>query len=468
MKLGIGRRLTGTYFLVIFITVAIFELALITGINYYYLSSINNNLKNQAEMVAGFHNNFLDSTDLYSSARQLIDIFAQESFQIQITDKRGKVIADSLGQTRDQVLDTTDIMKALQGAGDKFKGRDQFSGERIASWSAPLISQGTVVGAVRFTSSLELTYQVIYGLAQYLIVFGLFLILGVSIISYFLAQTIVVPVEEITRTAEQMAQGNLKVRSQVVQADEIGVLAGSLNHMAAQLEKHEELKNEFISSISHELRTPLTSIEGWAQTLKGTPSEAREEMQYGLDIIISESERLNEMVEDLLDLSRLEACRLRLYPEPTEINGLLRTTYEQLKPRADKQGVDYRLELSAEEQVLDIDPRRVKQILINLLDNSLKFTAPGGEICLSGGRRRIEKQDFYSITVTDTGSGIPTAEVSLLKERFYKSPQNALNKGAGLGLAICDELIRLHGGTMEIDSEVGRGTVVTVNLPITS
>lgn len=87
---------------------------------------------------------------------------------------------------------------------------------------------------------------------------------------------------------------------------------------------------------------------------------------------------------------------------------------------------------------------------------------------MSGGRRRIEKQDFYSITVTDTGSGIPTAEVSLLKERFYKSPQNALNKGAGLGLAICDELVRLHGGTMEIDSEVGRGTVVIFNLPVTS
>lgn len=465
MRLSIRKRLIGTYFLIILITVLVFEFALIWGINNYYLNSVSSTLQNQAELVSKFYNNFLDAGDLYSSAEQIIGNFAQRSFQIQITDKRGRVIADSLNVTSGEVLQTGDVKTALKGGDGKFRGEDVFSGERVISCAAPLKSDGIVVGAVRFTSSLELTYQVISNLIKYLILFGLGLILVVSVISFLLAQTIVSPIEEITCTAGQMAKGNLTVRNKVSNRDEIGVLADSLNEMAEQIQKTEVMKNEFISSISHELRTPLTSIKGWAQTLQGTPPEEREQLHYGLDIISSESDRLSEMVEELLDFSRLESGRMRLYREPVEINKLLRVTYEQMKPRALKQGINYLLELPSEEQVLDLDPQRIKQVLVNLIDNALKFTPSGGEICVAGCKG--SGQDFYTITVRDTGCGIPCDEIALIRERFYKGRQNSGDKGTGLGLAICDQLVKLHNGTMEIESEAGDGTVITIALPLT-
>ena len=236
-----------------------------------------------------------------------------------------------MGVTEGEVLDYEEIKTALSGKNGRYLNSNRAFGERIISYAAPLKNNNMVVGAIRFTSSLELTYQVIYRLVRYLIVFGLILIITVFIISSFIAQSIISPVEEITMTANQMAKGNLTVRNKIVNKDEIGVLAESLNNMAEQIQNNEVMKNEFISSVSHELRTPLTSIKGWAQTLKGTPFEDETEMNYGLDIIIGETNRLSDMVEDLLDFSRLQSYRLKIYPELVDINKLIFMVYEQMK-----------------------------------------------------------------------------------------------------------------------------------------
>lgn len=464
MMFSIRKRLIGTYLLIIMLTVAIIEIVLIWGIKYYYLNSIGNNLKNQAELVSSFYNNFLDSGDIYSNSEQIKQFFSSRSFQIQIIDKFCKVVADSLDVTEGEVLDYEEVEIALSGEGGRYLGSNRPSSERTISYAAPLKNNDVVVGAIRFTSSLELTYQVIYRLARYLIIFGLILITTVFIISSFIAQSIIRPVEEITMTANQMAKGNLTVRNKIVNKDEIGVLAESLNNMAEQIQNNEVMKNEFISTVSHELRTPLTSIKGWAQTLKGTPVEDETEMKYGLDIIIGETNRLSDMVEDMLDFSRLQSYRLKIYPEPIDINKLIFMTYEQMKQRAIKQGVNFKIRLANE--TLMCDPKRIKQVLINIIDNSLKFTPTGGEICISGKSTDDGQKGFYVITVSDTGCGISEEEIRFIKEKFYRSKKNKSDIGTGLGLAICDELIKLHGGTMEITSEVNSGTIVNVRLPL--
>ena len=392
--------------------------------------------------MSSFYNNFLDSGDIYSNSKQIIQIFSSRSFQIQVTDKFGRVIADSVGVTEGEVLDYEEIKTALSGKNGRYLNSNRAFGERIISYAAPLKNNNMVVGAIRFTSSLELTYQVIYRLVRYLIVFGLILIITVFIISSFIAQSIISPVEEITMTANQMAKGNLTVRNKIVNKDEIGVLAESLNNMAEQIQNNEVMKNEFISSVSHELRTPLTSIKGWAQTLKGTPFEDETEMNYGLDIIIGETNRLSDMVEDLLDFSRLQSYRLKIYPELVDINKLIFMVYEQMKQRAVKHGINFKISLTDKTQNLMCDPKRIKQVLINIIDNSLKFTPTGGEICISGKKTDVMQKGFYVITVSDTGCGIPEEEICFIKEKFYRSKQNKSDKGTGLGLAICDELVK--------------------------
>ena len=173
------------------------------------------------------------------------------------------------------------------------------------------------------------------------------------------------------------------------------------------------------------------------------------------------------MVQDLLDFSRLQSARLKIHPEPTDINALILQTYEQMKQRALKQQVNMTIELPREAKKINADARRVKQILINIIDNALKFTPSGGEIFISGQEQEIDNKKYYVIKISDTRQSIPKEELSLIKNRFYKrSKQNTTDKGTGLGLAICDELVKLHGGTMKITSEVNKGTIVYISLPL--
>jgi len=188
MVMNIGKRLLCTYLLISFLTVAIFEIFLIGGIHQYYLNSVSSTLQNKAELASRLYNNFLDSGDIYSNSKQTIDLFAERSFQMQITDKNGNVIADSLGIKEKRNLDYEDVKIALTGKSSEFKGRQADSEEKIYAYTVPLISNGMIVGTMRFTTSLEQTYQVIYKLTLQLLAFGLMLVLTVFIISVFLVR----------------------------------------------------------------------------------------------------------------------------------------------------------------------------------------------------------------------------------------------------------------------------------------
>jgi hypothetical protein len=183
MVVGTRKKLLCTYLLISFFTAAIFEIFIIGNIHQYYLNSISSTLKNKAELASRFYNNFLDFGDIYSNSKQIIDLFAERSFQMQITDKNGNVIADSLGKMEKNNLDYEDVKIALTGKNSEFKGRQADSGEKIYAYTVPLTSNGMIVGTMRFTTSLEQTYQVIYKLTMQLLAFGLLLVGTVFIIS---------------------------------------------------------------------------------------------------------------------------------------------------------------------------------------------------------------------------------------------------------------------------------------------
>src|SRR5699024_2568796 len=249
----------------------------------------------------------------------------------------------------------------------------------------------------RFITSLRETNRSIKNISKIFILIGIIVIFISAIVSLFLANTIVKPLEEVTDVAEKMASGQLKVRSKKRFNDEIGKLSDTLNYMAEELLKKEQLKNDFVSSISHELRTPLTSIKGWAITLKSDELNDDQLLKDGLDIIEKESDRLTLMVEDLLDFSKFISGRITLTKEEIDIKDTVNQIGKQLMPRAKANKIDFKVNCNKNIPIIIADENRIKQVLINLIDNAFKYTSEEGEVIFSADY----KDGFIEIYVKD-------------------------------------------------------------------
>lgn len=458
---SIKKRLAGNFILIIIITVLILEFFLINAVKRYYYKNIEDMIFNQIKFSSDFYSRYLSASSLEDIVIDDIDVFWQQTkAQVQIIDLEGYILMDSIGVYNSQSLDTIDIQEALEGKKGTWIGEVDYDIEPVMAVSYPLKSEGKNIGVIRFITSLRETNRSIKYISKIFILIGFIVVIISIIVSLFLANTIVKPLEEVTEVAEKMASGQLKVRSKKKFDDEIGKLSDTLNYMAEEILKREELKNDFVSSISHELRTPLTSIKGWAITLKSEENKDNPLLEDGLNIIESESDRLSSMVEDLLDFSKFISGRITLTKEKVSIKDIIIQIGKQLVPKAKMNNID--LEVISDDNIPIIlaDKNRIKQILINLLDNAFKYTSKGGKVILSV-KNRVE---YIEISVSDNGQGIPSDELPYIKEKFYKGKNSSAS--SGLGLSICDEIVKLHNGKLFIKSEAYIGTEVFVQLPI--
>ena len=268
-----------------------------------------------------------------------------------------------------------------------------------------------------------------------------------------------IPVAEITEKAKRIAGGSYGVQIQTKYQDEIGALAETINEMSSKIAQNEKMQAEFISQLSHELRTPLTVINGWSETLMADENMDADTRQ-GMKIISSEAERLTEMVMDLLDFTRMQDGRMTLSVEPTDIRGEFEDTVYMYGSRLKQDGIQLHY-LDSDEDIPEIvcDPKRLRQVFLNILDNAAKH---GGE------GKRIEasmswEDEMVVVRIRDFGPGIPEDEIPLVKKKFYKGSSKA--RGTGIGLAVCDEIVEMHGGTLTLENAEGGGTLVTIRLP---
>ena len=328
------------------------------------------------------------------------------------------------------------------------------------SVSRPIIQNERVIGVLRFTSSMEETKELVFNIATALVLVGIIVVIISGGVSLFLANSIVRPLREVTEVAEKMADGQLDIRSSIGLNDEIGRLSETLNYMSEEILKKEEVKNEFISSISHELKTPLTSIKGWAITLQYEDVTSSEILGEGLKIIEEESDRLSLMLEELLGFSRFVSGDISLRKTKMSIRETLTRTYKQLRPAAEMKKLDLRLTMDDDLDFIIGDRDRIKQSLINLLDNAFKFSQEGGLVEIQARRQ----EDRVIIRILDQGIGIAQEDLARVTEKFYKG--HTSNSHTGIGLSIVDEIVKLHGGNLLIESELGQGTRVSMDLPI--
>jgi signal transduction histidine kinase len=432
----------------------------------YYYGDVETILNEQVEFAVNSYGNYADEKDLEKNAKKLLDnIYVNTYAQVQIIDNEGKILADSeesgLVGTTANYPDVQNAIKNKKKA--KWIGKVSMTYERVLSISQPIIvkkdSDTDIKGIIRLTSTLSEIDSIILKMVLFFVLVGIVVVLFVLIVSFFLSGTIIKPVKEITNAAEEIALGRLDIRVPKRYDDEVGKLAVTLNHMAKEISNHQKLKDDFIASISHELRTPLTSIKGWASTLNSSDFSNMDEFREGLEIIENETDRLALLVNELLDFSKLESKSTSLGIEALDVDEFLSEIRNQMNPRAQRQGIVLELEVEDDLPLIKADRNRLKQVMINILDNSLKYTQEGGRIKISAQSKKEE----ILISVEDTGIGIPEDDLHKVKEKFYKVSTSY--SGNGLGLAICDEIVRLHNGRMEISSIFSKGTRVDVFMP---
>lgn len=246
---------------------------------------------------------------------------------------------------------------------------------------------------------------------------------------------------------------------------EVQDLTRAFNSMVARVQRTQKSQRDFVANVSHELKTPLTSIQGFAQAILDDTADTPERRKQAAQIISSEAARMHRMALDLLDLARLEAGTADLKMSPVDMGALLRGIIEKFAPQAAKAGVNLQLNISESLPALIGDGDRLAQVFTNLVDNALKFTPAGGQIMLSAAGVGAEME----ISVTDTGKGVPPEALPHLFDRFYqvdRSRAGGEKHGAGLGLAIVQEILQAHGGRIIVRSEVGRGTTFVIRLPL--
>lgn len=460
---SIRGRLVGSYLIIILLTVTIFSCILAFLLKQYYYGDVETILNEQAKFAANSYRNYTNVESLEQNAEKLLDnIIVSTYAQVQIIDVNRKLLADSEESWLvGTIVDYSDVQNAIISRNrTRWIGEVSLTYERVFSISQPIIIDEEVIGVVRLTSTLTEIDKIILKMVLFFVVIGIVVVMLVLVVSFFLSTTIIKPVKEITNAAGEIALGRLEVRVPKRYDDEVGKLAVTLNHMAEELANNQKLKDDFIASISHELRTPLTSIKGWASTLNSSDFSDLSEIQEGLEIIENETDRLTLLVNELLDFSKLASKNTSLGSEVVDVEEFLCEIRKQMNPRAQRQGIMLELEVENDLPLIKADRNRLKQVMINILDNSLKYTQKGGQIRISGQSIKEE----ILISIEDTGIGIPEDDLQRVKEKFYKVSTSF--SGNGLGLAICDEIIKLHNGRIEISSVFGKGTKVDMFLPL--
>lgn len=457
---SIKGKLIRNFFILIMIILIFLNILLFGFVKKYYYDNAEQVLKNQIQVSTNFYSRYFSEESLINIVYDNIDAFWNgNNAQVEILDDKGKLLMDSLGVRDSKILNTPDIEKALKGQTSRWVGHVDYYSEKIMIVSAPIISNESIIGVLRLIVSLENVDSIIRTLMVFFLTISIIVLIIAIALIIIMSNNIVEPINSLTKVAEKMAAGNLTIRSKTESNDEIDKLANTLNFMADELEKREQLKNEFISSVSHELRTPLTAIKGWAITLNNEETD-KETLKIGFDIIENETDRLTNMVEELLDFSRLINDKLTLKKEEINIEVFINHIKNYMKPRAKREKLSFNVIMIENLGNAYVDKDRLKQVLINILDNSFKFTDVGGKVSLIVYRL----DDILKFIIDDTGCGISTSDLPRVKEKFFKGKTS--NSKNGIGLSICDEIIKLHKGSFSIESKLGEGTKVEISIPI--
>ena len=471
---GITKRWMLNTLSVIFTIIVLIVVSLIFVVTYVFQNSVEQSLNSACnELSLVFPGYTADSASEFTAlACDYVENFDQkERMGVMAINSSGRIVLTSTGfipSESEEMKDFGDAKKSPDGyaywSGRLASGEPAMSETRIISTES-----GVVVGAVRYIVSMEPINSRILIVDAIIVALGIVMLAMVIFSGLLFIRSIVKPIRRLSEAAAQIAQGDFSASEKIEHKydDEIGDLCDAVSDMAKDLQTTEQMKNDFISRVSHELRTPLTAIKGWAETMqlseRGTLD--RRTFDRGMGVIIKESSRLTGIVEELLDFGRIQSGRMVLINEKIDIIAEFDETVYMLKDRAAEEGIHL---LYDEDDTVYYPPvygdrNRLRQVFLNVLDNALKYTPKGGVVAAQVIYTK-DDPEVIKIVVTDSGCGISAEDLPRVKEKFYKANQKV--GGSGIGLAVADEIMNRHHGSLNIGSGEGVGTTVTLTLPV--
>lgn len=449
---------------------------ILTVINVGFALSIQNYFYNTAEQLlvsaatSNFHLIQLYSSDMTKNInneiRSVVENFSsKDKIEVMALNFSGEVTYTSSGfdaggsnlnnpPDYDQALTSPDSVGSYIGYLD--------NGEHVMAYTQLVLVTNNEFSALRYMISLEDIDALIFRMVLSFIGISVVVLLFVVVSGSFFVNSIVRPVRDISAAVKKIAAGDMHVRVRHKSKDELGELCDTINYMADELATTEQMQNEFISSVSHELRTPLTAIQGWSETILSVGTDDRSTVQKGMRVITNETGRLAEMVEELLDFSRIQNGRFKLIKDKMDVFAELEESVLIYTERAHRDGKTLIFEEENKLPVIFGDKNRIRQVFINIIDNALKYSDPGDTVAIKA--QVCETEDVVIITVSDTGCGIADRDLPRVKEKFYKA--NNTRRGSGIGLAVAVEIIDMHNGQLDISSQEGEGTTVIIKIPI--
>ena len=427
---------------IILMIMMVLEMILIYVVQNYYYNSAKQYLTSKLNAVTSVLSLYADdgTVNFSSEVRNMVENFSEKDrMELMAINSKGKISMTSSGFSPDAAVYMSDYEEAMKAENKYgyYVGK-QDSGERIMAVTYSISSMNSEYSAVRVVVSLAEVDSAVTGF-------------------YFIG-SIVKPVQQISEIAAKFAKGDFSVRIKHDSDDEIGDLCTAINHMADELSNADAMKNEFISSVSHELRTPLTAIRGWAETIRTERDPVI--FKKGIRVITNETERLSQMVEELLDFSRMQSGHFTLQQSAMDVLAELGEAALIYAERAKIEDITMTYEEPEMLPVVYGDKNRIRQVFINIIDNAIKYSNRGGTVKIVAG---TSPEGDIRVTVEDNGCGIRKSDLPKIKTKFYKA--NHTKKGSGIGLAVADEIIQMHGGTLTLESEEGKGTKVTITIP---
>jgi signal transduction histidine kinase len=374
--------------------------------------------------------------------------------------------------------DTVPEFKEFQGTGPDFQQclkrivhgdnvtdvglfRDQF-GTDMLTIGVPIRYQNlnVPVGAVFILTKMQKVSEAIGTMYGHIAVsFVVSMALGILLIG-LMSTRISRPLTQMNAIARLISRGDFSRKADVKSRDEIGQLARSFNTMADELKKQEDLRSGFVANVSHELRSPLTSIHGFAQGMLDGTISASDHQKY-LEVIVGETRRLNKLIRELLDLSQIESGKFPLNLQSFDVNELISRVLITFEEKIESKCIDIEVDFRQDKAMVLADPDRIEQVVINLLDNAVKYTNASGHIKI-WSHAAVDKM---LIGISDDGPGIPEEDQPYIWERFYKVDKSHSGKqGTGLGLSIVKKIIDQHGERITLQSKPGGGTVFVFSL----
>ena len=472
MKNRIVWKFFGAFAVLILIIILVLNFFVSLKLSDNFEQKISEELKSSAILVGEIlRNDLLDGggEDIQSQTRTLAE---KLNLRITVIDKDGKVLSDSEEDPvqMENHMKRREIAQAVQnGFGQSTRPSDTL-GYSMKYVAVRVGEPEQILGFVRLAvplSKVQLELQTIYRVVLFGVIFAVVIAL---VVAYFVSRSITSPIRQMQQSAEQFAGGDFSAKLKIKSKDELGQLAGSLNAMADELQQKIEnlnrmdtIRTDFVANVSHELKTPLTLIKGYIETLEGKSMDDKEESARFISIIKEHSDRLGNIIDDLLSLSELELSKDCVNITEFDLEKLIDEILPGFGHALDEKKLDLTTDSQGRNFIIKADRDKIGQVFVNIIDNAIKYTKESGRIEVS----LSEHNEVVEVVIRDSGIGIPREHLGRIFERFYRVDKSRSRQlgGTGLGLSIAKHIVLVHNGNIILESELNQGTKVSVTLP---